>query len=85
MYVTYLGRIVDKREEKKQAELNKPTIKDVTLYKMKDPATYNKKNLRVKTNKKVFRTATPEEEQMESPTPNTSKSALTTGCITSQW
>lgn len=50
-----------KREQRKKEEANKLSIKDKTNFKLRDPATYNKKNLAVKTNKRVFReTATPE-------------------------
>lgn len=54
---------MDRREKRKEEAKNNPTIKAVTKYKLHDPATYHKKNLRVKTNKKVFRVATPESER----------------------
>lgn len=46
---------MEKREQRKAEEKSKITIKDVTKFKLQDPATYDKKNLRVKTNKSVFK------------------------------
>ena len=55
---------MEEREKRKTEANTKKTIKDQTNFKLRDPTTYHKKNLAVKTNKKVFRaTKTPEADR----------------------
>lgn len=58
------GRVATPKKDPRKKEPAKLSIKDQTKYQLKDPATYNKKNLRVKTNKNVFRPIkTPDDER----------------------
>ena len=59
------GRVATPPRDPRKNPLGKLSIKQITDYTLKDPTTYNVVNLKIKTNKKVFRqTETPEAERL---------------------
>lgn len=71
--ITGEGRIATPTKDPRKPQAVQKSIKAQTNYQLHDPALYDKKNLRVKTNKKLFRPIkTPEDERA---TPQSKNSA----------